>query len=329
MKLLICTQAVDKNDPILGFFHRWIEEFAKHCEQVTVICLREGEHELPKNVTVCSLGKITNQKSNIKHRLIRAFRFWKLIFGLQGEYDAVFVHMNPEYVVLGGVWWRLWGKRIGLWYVHKSVDLKLRMAEEFADVIFTASLESFRLPSKKVQVVGHGIDTDFFSSDASVERTQTLLSVGRLDKTKRHDFAIRAAALAHRELRIAGDGAERDHLEVLAREVNANVTFLGGVTQEQLRDEYRKAAFLIHASETGSMDKVTLEALACDLAVITTSNVYLQFPVHTVSATPEAIAEALTSPRESSDRVRIIREQHSLQSLIPKIVVTLSGNASR
>lgn len=34
MRLLIITQKVDENDAILGFFHGWIAEFAKHCEQL-------------------------------------------------------------------------------------------------------------------------------------------------------------------------------------------------------------------------------------------------------------------------------------------------------
>ncbi|MBI4086504.1 hypothetical protein HY416_00780 [Candidatus Kaiserbacteria bacterium] len=57
MKLLICTQTVDRGDPTLGFFHEWIAEFARHCERVIVVCLFEGEHSLPENVTVLSLGK--------------------------------------------------------------------------------------------------------------------------------------------------------------------------------------------------------------------------------------------------------------------------------
>ena len=57
MRLLILTQKVDINDDILGFFHRWIEEFAKRCEKVIVICLQEGRHDLPSNVKVLSLGK--------------------------------------------------------------------------------------------------------------------------------------------------------------------------------------------------------------------------------------------------------------------------------
>ena len=37
IKLLIITQKVDRNDDVLGFFHGWITEFAKHVEEVTVL----------------------------------------------------------------------------------------------------------------------------------------------------------------------------------------------------------------------------------------------------------------------------------------------------
>ena len=34
MKLLIITQAIDINNPVLGFFHRWIEEFSKRIRTI-------------------------------------------------------------------------------------------------------------------------------------------------------------------------------------------------------------------------------------------------------------------------------------------------------
>jgi glycosyltransferase involved in cell wall biosynthesis len=265
MKLLICTQVVDKNDSDLGFFHRWIEEFAKQCDQVTVICLFEGEHALPENVRVYSLGKNKKPVSKLQY----ALRFWKLLFKLRHDYDNVFVHMNPEYILLGGLWWRLCGKKIGLWYTHKSVDVKLRIATFFANIIFTASPASFRLPTKKLHVIGHGIGTDFFAPNPGAVRGDWALSVGRLSKSKRHDLAIRAASTAGVALRIAGEGPERHQLGRLAQELHASVDFLGGLTQTQLRDEYQKAAYLIHTSETGSLDKVVLEALACGLPIRT------------------------------------------------------------
>lgn len=326
MKLLICTQTIDRNDPILGFFHRWVEEFAKHCDEVIVICLRAGAHDLPANVRLVSLGKETGSASKITY----ALRFWRALRNHRGQYDAVFVHMNPEYVMLGGLHWRLSGKRIGLWYVHKSVNLKLRIAAMLSNIIYTASPESFRLGSRKVHIMGHGIDTAFFSPDRSVKRSTELLSVGRLSKSKRHDLAIEAAALTGRELRIAGYGPEIDHLKELAHKQGVRVQFLEGLTQDALRDEYRTAACLIHTSETGSMDKVVLEALACDLAVVTTSSVFKDFPVTVALPHARDIAAAIPKaeePRETLERVSIIRHKHSLESLIPRILVTLSLNA--
>ena len=144
LRLLITTQAVDLDDPVLGFFHRWVEELARHCEHISVICLKEGRHSLPANVTVYSLGKSAQGRpasgwERFWLRIHYTFRFYRYIWSLRRDYDAVFVHMNPEYIVLGGVFWRLLGKRIGLWYVHKSVTLRLRIAVFFAHAAFTAS----------------------------------------------------------------------------------------------------------------------------------------------------------------------------------------------
>src|SRR3989344_7009072 len=85
MQLLIITQTVDKNDPILGFFHRWIEEFAKNFEKVTVICLEMCEHHLPKNVKVLSLGK---EAGRSKFQYL--FRFYKYIW-LGGKKKKIYV----------------------------------------------------------------------------------------------------------------------------------------------------------------------------------------------------------------------------------------------
>lgn len=298
MKLLIVTQVIDSEDPVLGFFVRWVEEFAKHIEHIKVICLKEGKHVLPANVRVHSLGKERGAASRVAY----AWRFLSLVWKLRRDYGAAFVHMNPEYIVLGGLFWRLLGKRVALWYTHKSVDLKLRIAALFSNIIFTASKESFRLRSGKIRVMGHGIDTDFFSPDVSIARGDWMLSVGRLMPSKRHDLAIRRAVHEGKELRIAGEGPERANLEALAHSLSANVHFLGGLTQTALRNEYRTASLCLHTSETGSLDKVVLEALACGLHV----------------RTNDPALKALENANPA-----YVREHHSLTALVPRITDAL------
>lgn len=324
MRLLICTQTVDTEDPTLGFFHRWIEEFAKHCEQIVVICLREGEHRLPKNVSVYSLGK----EKRISSRSVYAWRFVRLIWKLRKEYNAVFVHMNSEYVLLGVPFWKLRKTPVGLWYTHKQVPWHLRIAERLATIIFTASSESFRLPSKKVRVVGHGIDTDFFTP-GDAPRGANLLSVGRLMPSKRHDLAIRAAALLGAELRIVGAGPEMEALKRLANElgVESKVHFVGGVTQKVLREEYRRAAALVHTSETGSLDKVLLEAIACGLPVVTTDKALMQLPLVVAEPSAASIVEGLGNLPPAS--AEYVQKNHSLSALVARLIMALASGTEK
>jgi glycosyltransferase involved in cell wall biosynthesis len=311
LRLLIVTQVVDIEHPILGFFVRWIEEFATHSEKITVVCLRKGKYSLPKHVEVIALGE--------HHRIRRTFELCSISFGRRTEYDAVFAHMSPEFVVAAGWLWRLLGKEIGHWYTHKSVTLWLRIAVIFAHHEFSASKDSFRYATSKLIIPGHGIDTEFFSQDSRVRREEHLLSVGRLMKSKRHDLAIEVAAQSGKKLRIAGDGPEEENLKRLAEKLGASVTFLGGLNQKQLRDEYRRAECLIHTSETGGLDKVVLEALACDIPVISTAAIFREFPVTLVEPTSEAIGKALAS-HASIDRVSMIRDKHSLSGTVSRIV---------
>ncbi len=279
MKLLIVTQKVDKNDPILGFFHRWIEEFAKHFEKIIVICLEKGECDLPPNVKVLSLGKedlkIENWKLKIKFRYI--LNFYQYIWRERNNYDAVFVHMNPEYVVLGGLFWRVWNKRIGLWYVHRQTNLKLWIAEKFVHVILTSSPESFCLKSRKTMVLGHGIDSKLFRYHGrNFDSPLKLVHVGRITRVKNiHiifesvrkllDSGVEVVSMSMIGQPITPDDKKYlVELKALVKnlEIERCVVWRGTVPNSQIPLIYAESSASINASPDGGMDKVVLESLA-------------------------------------------------------------------
>ncbi len=333
MKLLIVTQVLDKNHPILGFFHRWVEEFAKNCERVTVLCLEEGEHDFPENVMVHSLGKEFQRRSF----LVYVFRLNCLSLKLRKEYDVVFVHMIPEYVLSAGVLWKFLRKRVGLWYTHGSVSHSLRIAEKLVDQIFTAAKEGCNLKSMKVLVTGHGIDTERFAPCAS-EKSIDLVTVGRIAKSKNLESLIDSLVMVNEtqqtHLSIVGDAitnAEKKYKHYIEsyiekKGVEHDVHFTGTVGQENLPEVLTSARLFVTAAQNGSLDKAVLEAMSCGLHVVsmapgTISANLKENQVTTSSQLASQIVQLLGSGSTfaESNREEVL-QNHSLKSLINKLV---------
>lgn len=279
MKLLIVTQVVDRSHPILGFFQGWIEEFAKHAESVEVIALEVGDYDLPRNVQVHSLHKETDPTSAIGY----SWRLLKKAYALRNEYDVVFVHMIPEYVLAGSPVWTLWRKPVSLWYTHGSVSLSLRLASFFVKHIFTAAKEGMNLRSKKVVVTGHGIDLDAFKN-VPPERDLDLLTVGRITPSKNLEELIEVLALVREErpettltiIGVTGGEADEQYLALLKalieqKGLGQSVTFMGAVPHADIPSWLSRAKVFVHAAKNGSLDKVLLEALAAKTPVVTSA----------------------------------------------------------
>jgi glycosyltransferase involved in cell wall biosynthesis len=275
MRLLVVTQTVALEDPALGFFHGWILEFAKRCESLEVICLKEGKHELPGNVQVHSLGKERGRPA--LGGFAYAARFLREVWRFRHEHDVVFVHMNPEYVVLAGLFWRMWGKRVVLWYTHRQVNLKLRIALIFADAVATASPESLRLRSSKVRILGHGIAAARFDTvrDGTLHDSVRIVSVGRITPIKRLEILIEALALLRKdgipaEATLVGgptvpsDHAYQDSLRAQATrlDITEAVHFAGVVPYDAMPTQYRDQDISVNLAPTGGMDKAVLESMA-------------------------------------------------------------------
>ena len=100
-----------------------------------------------------------------------------------------------------------------------------------------------------------------------------VLSVGRLDRAKRVDLLVQAAAEAD-GLRfvVAGDGPDRERLEGLARAegLSGRLTFAGRVGDSELADLYARCLAVYYAPVDEDFGYVPYEAFLSQKPVITT-----------------------------------------------------------
>jgi glycosyltransferase involved in cell wall biosynthesis len=302
-----------------------------------VICLKEGRHALPQNVRVISLGKERGRISRIRY----ALRFIRAIWKERAQYDAVFVHMNPEYVLLGGLFWRLWNKFVVLWYAHGSVTLRLHFAVMWAHCVVTSSAAGMRIDTPKRVVVGQGIDTEQFAPRTPQEAHPALrlITVGRISARKHLEHILPALdVLAARDVpftyTIVGAPATphdiayeaRLHAEIAKRPYADQILFAGVITHDALPDELRQADVFVNLSQTGSMDKVVLEALSCEIPVLSANSAYAAlltpYDLYLNSTDANVLADRLVRAKTIPVHAlrALIQRDHSLATLIPKIL---------
>ena len=337
MKLLIVTQAVDTEDRALGFFHQWIGEFAKRAECVQVICLKEGKHELPSNVSVRSLGK-EGGASRVKY----IFNFYRHIWRARREYDIVFVHMNEEYVLLGGLFWRMAGKRVVLWRNHKMGSWRTRVALALADVVCHTSPQAFVASSAKAVRMPIGIDTSFFTAPAEPKPRNTILFLGRLDVVKNAKLFLRALQLlANKGADFSADlyGDPTDSESLYAKEcvalaaplVSRGVLALHkGVPHVQTPGLYRNHGIYVNLTPSGSFDKTIGEAMASGCVVVC-ANQALNGVINSaflVQNNAQDVARGIQAALSMSGEARAhetkklrayIEESHSLKRLMKEL----------
>ena len=298
---------------------------------------------------VFSLGKERGRVSRVRY----AWRFWKILIFGQFSYDTVFVHMNPEYVMLGGLFWRLTGKKFALWYEHKNITIPLRLATLLVTHVFSASEKGFRIKTKKLRVMGHGIDTTrAVPTHIPSPGTLRLMTSGRISAIKKLEvtlnayFSLKARGLSV-TYKIAGAPVSEEDKEyeeklfelLLTHKEEKEEIFVGAIPHADMPKFRASADYFLHASETGSLDKTVLDAIISGVLPISASSAYqtlfgnyqgaLSYPPGDHEALADRVLglEALTPETRNAIRnalrERVVKE-HSIESLIPRIVKELS-----
>ncbi|MGQ9888297.1 MAG: glycosyltransferase family 4 protein [Aggregatilineales bacterium] len=351
--LLVFNLRTDADDPVLGFTTEWLNALAGYYARVDVLTMHAGRVAVAPNVRVFSAGR---EKGYSEPRRLLVFYSTLARLLRQTRYAACFAHMQPLFAALAAPLLKARGVPITLWYAHSAVTLRLRLAERLVNRVVTPSPESFRLPSRKLIVTGHGIDIDRFAPAPALRPPAppfTAVSVGRLSPVKRVEVLITAARLLRARglgfrLRLVGDPLEQHaayaaDLRAQAADLPGVVEFAGPVAHAQVPDAYRAADVMVTASATGSVDKAVLEAMACGLPVIASGEPYramlarwgdaLLFPEGDASALADRLAALMHAPLDQRRALglalrEIVAREHSLSRLTQRLAEEILPCAS-
>jgi glycosyltransferase involved in cell wall biosynthesis len=255
VKLAVATQRVDLDDPVLGATVPKLRALAERVDELVVIALAAGRHDLPANVRVRTL--------RASARTLRGAQFVSIL--AQERPSAVLAHMAPIYAVLAAPL----RAPVALWFTHPRDSRLLRLATRLSCVVLTVDDRSFPFRSPKVKAIGHGIDVSRFpcvapSRDASLR----LVALGRFAPVKRLDLIERAVARVDGvEVEFVGPTLsehDRAYRATLGRTRDA----VAWVDVPTLLEEYDA---LVSATVAGSADKVVYEAAASCLPVLGSS----------------------------------------------------------
>ena len=149
-----------------------------------------------------------------------------------------------------------------------AINTELAAASKITTVVANSTAVAQRVKrhwQREAQVVHPPVNIDFYTPDASQTRGDYFLLAGRLVSYKRPDIAIRAAAQAGVRLVVAGVGRESAKCRRLAD--GADVTFVGRVSNDELRSLYRRATAMVMPGEE-DFGITPVEAMACGTPVI-------------------------------------------------------------
>jgi len=232
--------------------------------------------------------------------------------------------------------------RHGAFTRHHRAHWRYRWMRRWADELVTVSEDgrqqlarSTGLPPDRIGVMANGVDTEQFkpvTDKVAVrkelglpERCLAVVVAARLSPEKDLETLLRAFAIASRahpdaELWIVGDGAERERLELLSRELGltSNTRFLGA--RSDVNRVLSSADVFALSSVSEGLSIALIEAAASGLPIVATKvggNAEIANPPaggrlvapRNPDAFAAALGELLADPRARADMGRATRQR--------------------
>jgi glycosyltransferase involved in cell wall biosynthesis len=163
----------------------------------------------------------------------------------------------------------------------------LKFAEKLVHIIFTSTATGCRINSKKIKVIGQGIDVEKFKPLESRDLLLNyfkILSVGRISPIKDYETLIEAIDIlvnkkSKEKIQVDIIGApafssQEKYLKrlkeiIIKKKLENVVRFLGPVPNRDIVGFLQDADIFVNTSHTGSLDKAIVEAMACGLPILT------------------------------------------------------------
>lgn len=356
-RVLMITQALDRDDALLGFTHDWVVKLADRLEQLVVVARTVADDSRPDTVVTRSLGDARGAgRLGVYLRLLR-----EIVRHLRSV-DSIFVHMVPRFAWVVAPLAQTWHRPIVLWYTHRAASPELRLATHCASRVVTAHRTSFPFPSPKVLVTGHGVDTARFrppDEESGDGLRPLVLTVGRISPIKRHHVVVDAA----RQLQVAGgsgcpsfeiagltpegDTSYREHLRARAGELPRpeGMRIATPIPPRAMPGHLHRAAVAVNLSPPGLFDKSALEAMACGVPTVIANPAFDDLlgehspllRLRPDDGSDEALARALATAVDAVLRLpastrramgldlrRRVVESHDLDKLADRLVAVLA-----
>ena len=219
--------------------------------------------------------KLRNLLKTQKPLIFQSFLFHANIIGRFAAYSA-------------GVPFRFCGIRVAEKQAHWHLTLDRwtsRLVEHYITVsqsVADFSIETGRLPEKKISTIPNGVDTDLFVPRKESTRTNSkkkAVFVGRLHPQKGIDWLLEScpfwlSQLPNWELELIGGGNEEhlcqyEQIRNSLGDLKDRVHFLGWC--EDVPERLADADLMILPSRWEGMPNVVLQAMSCELPIVATN----------------------------------------------------------